>query len=86
MNKIEEMRRNMTEAGAYSKEDIEKICKLEARYLKECDDIAEQCEAEGYPSFGGNYDLRCAESRKYYDELIEEIDSKYDEFNESIII
>lgn len=67
MNKIEEMRRNMTEAGAYSKEDIEKICKLESQYIKEC-------EAEGYPSFGGNYDLRCAESRKY------------DEFNESIII
>lgn len=58
MNKIEEMRRNMTEAGAYSKEDIEKICKLESQYLKECDDIAEQCEAEGYPSFGGNYALR----------------------------
>lgn len=51
MNKIEEMRRNMTEAGAYSKEDIEKICKLESWYLKECDDIAEQCEAEGYDEF-----------------------------------
>lgn len=86
MNKIEEMRRNMTAAGVYREADIEKICNLEAQYLKECEDIAEQCEAEGYPSFGGNYDLRCAESRKYYDWLIEEIDSKYDELDEAIII
>lgn len=80
------MRRNMTAAGVYREADIEKICNLEAQYLKECEDIAEQCEAEGYPSFGGNYDLRCAESRKYYDQLIEEIDSKYDELDEAIII
>lgn len=86
MNKIEEMRRNMTAARVYSKEDIEKICWLEEQYLEECADIAEECEAEGYPSFGGNYDLRCAESRKYYDELIEEIDSSYDELDEAIII
>lgn len=45
MNKIEEMRRNMTAAGIYSKEDIDKICKLEAQYLKECEEIAEECEA-----------------------------------------
>lgn len=80
------MRRNMTAAGVYREADIEKICNLEAQYLKECEDIAEQCEAEGYPSFGGNYDLRCAESRKYYDQLIEEIDTKYDELDEAIII
>lgn len=40
MNKIEEMRHNMTAAGVYSKEDIEKICKLESQYLEECEDIA----------------------------------------------
>lgn len=86
MNKIEEMRRNMTEAGAYSKEDIEKICKLEAQYLKECEDIAEECEAEGYPSYGNNYDLRCSDARRYYDELIEKIDSKYGEMEEKIFL
>jgi hypothetical protein len=86
MNKIEEMRRNMTAAGVYREADIEKICNLEAQYLKECEEIAEECEVEGYPSYGGNYDLRCAESRKYYDELIEEIDSSYDELDEAIII
>lgn len=34
MNRIEEMRRNMTAAGVYSQADIEKICNLEAQYLK----------------------------------------------------
>lgn len=27
-------------------------------YRAECREIAEQCEAEGYPSHGSNYDLR----------------------------
>lgn len=79
MNKIEEMRRNMTAAGVYSKEDIDKICKLEAQYLKEC-------EAEGYPPYGNNYDLRCSDARRYYDELIEKIDSKYGEMEEKIFL
>ena len=34
MNKTEEMRRNMTAAGVYREADIEKICNLEAQYLK----------------------------------------------------
>jgi len=74
MNKTEEMRRNMTAAGVYREADIEKICNLEAQYLKECEEIAEECEAEGYPSYGNNYDLRCSDARRYYDELIEKID------------
>lgn len=76
---IEELRRNMTAAGVYSKADIEKICKLEEQYLAECEAIAEECEAEGYPDHGSNYDLRCADARRYYDDLIEEIDSSYGE-------
>lgn len=86
MNKIVEMRRNMTAAGVYSKEDIDKICKLEAQYLKECEEIAEECEAEGYPPYGNNYDLRCSDARRYYDELIEKIDSKYGEMEEKIFL
>lgn len=46
---IEEMRQSMTKANVYSKADIDKICKLEQEYKDECEKIAEQCEAEGYP-------------------------------------
>lgn len=75
---IEEMRQSMTEAGVYSKADIDTICELEKAYQEECQKIAEQCEAEGYPANGSNYDLRCADTRKYYDEQIAYIDAKYD--------
>ena len=73
----EEMRSSMTQAGVYTKADIDKICELEKQYKEECKEIAEQCEAEGYPANGSNYDLRCAEARKYYDEQIENIDANY---------
>lgn len=49
---IEEMRQSMTEANVYTKADIDKICELEKAYQEECQEIAEQCEAEGYPSNG----------------------------------
>lgn len=58
MPTIEEMRQSMTNAGVYSKADIDKICELEKAYQDECQEIAEQCEAEGYPSNGSNYELR----------------------------
>lgn len=77
MPTIEEMRQSMTKAGVYTKADIDAICKLEKAYLDECQEIAEQCEAEGYPANGDNYELRCAEARKYYDEQIEIIDANY---------
>lgn len=77
MQTIEEMRQSMTDANVYSNEDIETICELEKAYLDECEEIAEQCEAEGYPANGSNYDLRCAETRKYYDKQIEIIDANY---------
>lgn len=60
----------MMEAGVYSKVDIDAICKLEQEYLDECVEIAEQCEAAGYPANGSNYNLRCAKAREYYDEQI----------------
>lgn len=78
MPTIEEMRQSMTEANVYSKTDIDKICELEKQYREECKEIAEQCEVEGYPANGSNYELRCAEVRKYYDHEFELIDSKYD--------
>ena len=78
MSTIEEMRQSMTEAGVYSKADIDAICELKQQYLDECHEIAEQCEAEGYPANGSNYDLRCAEARKYYNEQIETIDANYE--------
>ena len=78
---IEEMRQSMTETGVYSKADIDKICELEHQYRDECEEIAEQCEAEGYPANGSNYELRCDDARKYYNEQIEIIDANY-EFEE----
>lgn len=78
-NNIEEMRNSMLDAGVYSKADIDKICELEKQYREECKEIAEQCEAEGYPANGSNYELRCENARAYYDEQIAYIDAKYDE-------
>lgn len=74
--KIEEMRKSMQEAGCCT-EYIEEICNLEQSFQEECEEIALQCEAEGYPSHGSNYELRCAETRKRYDEQIALIDSAY---------
>ena len=75
---IKEMREYMLEKGVYSKKDVEEICALEKQYLEECEDIAKQCEEEGYPSHGSNYDLRCGEARKFYDMEIEFIVSEYE--------
>lgn len=77
MPTIEEMRSYMLEAGVYSKADIDAICELEKQYREECQEIAEQCEAEGYPANGSNYELRCSEVRKYYDEQFADIDANY---------
>lgn len=78
MQTIEKMRNSMLKANVYTKADIDKICELEKQYREECEDIAEQCEAEGYPSNGSNYELRCENARAYYDEQIAYIDAKYD--------
>ncbi len=40
-----------------------------AEYLAECEAIAEQCEEEGYPSHGSNYELRVSRLRESYPEL-----------------
>ena len=78
MPTIEEMRQSMTQAGVYSKTDIDKICELEKQYRNECEEIADQCELEGYPANGNNYELRCKNARAYYNEQIAYIDKRYD--------
>lgn len=77
-NNIDKMHNSMLEAGVYTKADIDKICELEKAYQDECQEIAEQCEAEGYPTNGSNYELRCSEARKYYNEQFADIDANYD--------
>ncbi len=42
---------------------------LYQQYNAECEDIADQCELEGYPRNGSNYDLRVSELQKYYPEF-----------------
>lgn len=32
---------------------------LNSMYTEQCEDISDECETEGYPSNGSNYDLRC---------------------------
>lgn len=39
-----------------------------AAIREELDAISEQCEEEGYPSHGSNYELRAAETWKWYEE------------------
>lgn len=77
MEKIDELRNSMLASGVYSIDDIEEICKLEEDFIDECEEISEQCVADGYPSHGENYELCCTEARKYYDERIAFIDSTY---------
>lgn len=77
MQTIEDMRNFMLKANVCTKADIDKICELEKQYREECQEIAEQCEAEGYPSNGSNYELRCESARAYYDEQIADIDANY---------
>lgn len=41
--RIEKMRASMKQAGVYSEEDIEEICRLETEYTAECEKIADKC-------------------------------------------
>ena len=43
-----------------------------AAWIEECEKIAEDCAAEGYPSRGSNYELRADEAWKWYENLIDE--------------
>lgn len=70
------IKRNMLRVGKLTWKQIIEICKLEAQYEYECRKIAIQCENEGYPSHGSNYELRCANARQYYDEQIALIENR----------
>lgn len=39
------------------------------QYRKEVEEIEKQCEEEGYPSHGSNYELRVENLQKNYPEL-----------------
>lgn len=79
MKRTEEMRASLTEYGFYSPEDIEAIVRLEEAYDEECEEIAQEIAAEGGYDHGADYDLRCSNARRYYDNQIAIIDSKYEE-------
>lgn len=76
---IKNMKESMMAGGVYSIEDINRIIDLELAFEEECEEIADECEAEGYPANGSNYDLRCAVARQWYDEELAYIDAKYEE-------
>ena len=42
--------------------------KVLVRYHAECEEISRQCVAEGYPSHGSNWELRC---QQLWDEYYE---------------
>lgn len=55
-----------------------RIAEIEAEYKAICDEIAADCEAEGYPSHGSNYELRASQEWKVmyseeYDELCDAV-------------
>lgn len=41
-------------------------------YEEECNEISAQCEAEGYPAHGSNYELRCEAAWEYYLQCIDD--------------
>lgn len=43
--------------------------KLYEEYLTACEVIAEECESEGYPAHGSNYDLRIERLQNDFQEL-----------------
>lgn len=56
----------------------EKMDKLWEQFDAECEEIARQCEEEGYPSHGNNYELRVDELMKSYPELFEHNEEEQD--------
>lgn len=66
----------------FSQEDINEVIRLEEEYKNGCEEITAECEAEGYPANGDNYELRCEELRKTIDEQEDAIYEKYEEVEE----
>lgn len=61
----------------YAMEDINEIVRLRVECLEECESVAEQCEEEGYPGHGYNYELRCESIKEWYDQQEDAIHEKY---------
>lgn len=62
----------------YSEEDIRECLSLDRQFEDDCDKIAEQCEAEGYPSHGYNYELRVEQLEEFYRDKYNAIEMKYE--------
>ena len=52
------------------------------QYIADREALAEECEAEGYPSHGSNYELRLDALQKRYPELFEEEEPEDDDYDE----
>lgn len=86
MSKTESKYESITQALTklnYTQSDINEIIRLEREYDAERKEIEEECESEGYPSNGSNYELRVEGLREYYDEQQEYIHAKYETEEES---
>ena len=81
-NKYDSIIESLTKLN-YSQEDINEIVRLEREYDAERKAIEEECEAEGYPSNGSNYELRGEGLREWYNEQQEYIHAKYETEEES---
>lgn len=57
-----------TKRNSQRLEALYKIKCLEKAFKAECEEIALECEEEGYPSHGSNYDLRCSSLWERYEE------------------
>lgn len=82
--KVENLRESLIKRG-FQVQDVEEICRLENDYIEECEEIAFGCVEEGNFSRGSNYEIRCENIRKYYDEKLEDVYSKYEETEENIV-
>lgn len=56
----------------------ERIAEIDKEFTLICEGIAEQCEEEGYPSHGSNYELRASQEweamySEEYDELCDAV-------------
>lgn len=52
-------------------------------FLARCDEIADECEAEGYPAHGSNYSLRVENlMREYPDLFSDETDDDWDSYDD----
>ena len=55
------------EVRSYELDRLRTAKEILAEYRDACEEIAEQCVEEGYPSHGSNYDLRCEQLwNEYY--------------------